>query len=110
MANGEPPLNRQQFSEEDRPEVFSFISRSWDIKQAKQMVANRKPSGTIPVKAATGFFPMLNIDAQHAANVDLKRPVIGVKVDGGVLPIDGWHRLHRAHSEGVESLPMHVLS
>jgi hypothetical protein len=52
-----------------------------------------------------------DIDENHAAKADLSRPILFVPFhDGTSVLVDGWHRLWRAVSEGVESLPCYELT
>jgi hypothetical protein len=87
------------------------MAYAWDVTAALQRAE------TLPVQRldAAPLFPWLSvigIDAVHAAEVDLDRPILVARVadmDGVSLVIDGWHRLFRARLEGLTHLPCHVL-
>ncbi len=52
-----------------------------------------------------------DIDESHAAKADLSVPILFVPFhDGTSVLVDGWHRLWRAVSEGVEFLPCYELT
>lgn len=54
-------------------------------------------------------YPDLN--EEYAKTVDLSKPILFVPFEGGTsVLIDGWHRLYRAVSEGVSSLPCYELT
>lgn len=53
----------------------------------------------------------LNLDEEYAKTVDLSRPILFVPFhDGTSVLIDGWHRLWRAVSEGIECVPCYELT
>jgi hypothetical protein len=47
---------------------------------------------------------------EHAVGAGLTKPVIFLPFKGEHLLIDGWHRLYRAVTEGVGTLPCHILT
>lgn len=52
-----------------------------------------------------------DINESHAAKADLSRPILFAPFhDGTSVLLDGWHRLWRAVSESVESLPCYELT
>lgn len=50
------------------------------------------------------------MDEAHALTRDLSRPLLFVPFKGSHQLIDGWHRLFRAATEGVDILPALLLS
>lgn len=92
-------------------EHFQFLSYRWDVARAKK-IANELPVGFIDLRP---FFPWLNvvrIDARRVPHVDLTQPLILARVTelgGAAMLIDGWHRVARAHRDGVTELPCVVL-
>lgn len=51
------------------------------------------------------------IDLDYARTTDLARPLLLIPFgESEILLIDGWHRLARAVLEGVEELPMYLLT
>jgi hypothetical protein len=52
-----------------------------------------------------------DLDEEYARTVDLSKPILFVPFhDGTSVLIDGWHRLYRAISEGVNWLPCYELT
>jgi hypothetical protein len=92
-------------------EYFRYLAYHWDVTAAKQIAR------TLPVRHLNPrpWFTLLAgvaLDELHIPHVDLAQPLIVVRVPGmggGLLVIDGWHRLARARSEGVNELPFVLL-
>ncbi|MEV0386880.1 hypothetical protein [Nonomuraea sp. NPDC050643] len=109
----QPPAARRSGSDRDstRVEVFQMLGWRWDITEAKKLTQGRAPDGRIQTRWWAGMIQLVAIDAEHAAQVDLSEPLIMATVpNGGMLIIDGWHRLCRALSLGVEELFAVVLT
>ncbi len=53
-------------------------------------------------------YPGFEMD--HAVGADLSKPVIFLPFKGEHLLVDGWHRLYRAVTESVETLPCYILT
>lgn len=117
----------------DEIEVFEMLGSRWNITEAKKLVAatlrtfdREGPDGKIriaDVAAAVagnddegGVLGGVRIDKEHAATVDLADPIIVATMpmehEGKpvLYPIDGWHRIYRAHREGIDRLPAYVLT
>lgn len=96
-------------------ETFRVLDRVYDVSKAKTLIGNIKPKNFLDVKEAKPLFSSVKIDKERAVNpyVDLRVPVILVTISGPdgdlCLPIDGWHRIYKAHKTGVKRLPAHVL-
>lgn len=58
---------------------------------------------------------IIGIDEDYAKSdacleqVKANEPVIAIYLAGNILPVHSWEVIWRAHKEGVESLPMHVI-
>ena len=92
-------------------DIFTFGAYRWNITAAEQLLAGRPVEHYAPVKKAAALLFMVYIDEAHAATVDLAKPLIIAPVNNvGHIVIDGWHRIYKAHNEGIETLPAHVLT
>jgi len=83
----------------------------WNISAATRLVTGQ-PVARFLVQEAAPYLPLVRINPEHARTVDLTQPVILVPlpVMEALIPIDGWHRIHRAVQEGVRDLPCQVLT
>lgn len=96
-------------------ERFTFMGWSWDIVKALALVQDREPDALLPVESWYNMSGIMRIDETYAKTTDLDKPVLLVKIQHpteGEFPliIDGWHRIWKAHNEGVETLPVIVLT
>ncbi|GAA4102295.1 hypothetical protein [Nonomuraea soli] len=92
-------------------EWFQILAWRWDITTAKQFAQGRVPRGRLDPAAWKGMLGLIAINIEHAARVDLSEPLIAAPVpNGGLLIIDGWHRLHKALNTGVTELFAVVLT
>ena len=107
-------------------EVFSFLTRSWDIDKARRIIAGkkRKPvvldmsSGWGWLGGESGNRGIIRVDLGYVAKITperLKEPLIvgTIKLDKnqtGNIILDGWHRLARARQLGIKNLPVYVLT
>jgi hypothetical protein len=92
-------------------EGFSFGAWSWSITAARRIIGARAIQ-PIPI---TQYGPLIALGAieisrTYAARVSLDEPLIAIHTPGGVFPIDGWHRIARALTEGIRQLPARILS
>lgn len=97
-------------------EMFRFLNRAWDITAARQLIENGTGEHVrLPVAGWARLLGLIAIDPARANAVDLGRPVIVAQIPDtggplvGPMVIDGWHRIHRAHRDGVEHLPAVLL-
>lgn len=105
---GRPAPGRTDSS---RLEVFQMMAWRWDITTAKKLTRARTPQGRIEPREWAGMLRLVSINTEHAAQVDLSEPLIVATVpNGGMLIIDGWHRLYKALTTGVAELPAVVLT
>ncbi len=93
-------------------EWFEILGTRFDVTKAKAFIAGRVPNGTINVANFQGFASMIWIDEKRAMSdaVDLTWPMIVANLAPDMLPIDGWHRFHKASKLGIEKLDCHVLT
>ncbi|MEV4285465.1 ParB N-terminal domain-containing protein [Nonomuraea bangladeshensis] len=92
-------------------EVFQMMAWRWNITTAKKLASARAPQGRIEPTEWAGMLRLVAIDPHHAAEVDLSEPLIVATVpNGGMLIIDGWHRLYKALTMDVAELPAVVLT
>lgn len=91
-------------------EMFVFLGRAWDVDRATRLAA-RRPVTWADVALLGWARHVIHADPTHAATVTLSRPLIAVPVPNADVPlvIDGWHRIHRAITEGIAQLPVIVL-
>ncbi|MEV4581509.1 hypothetical protein AB0K16_50570 [Nonomuraea jabiensis] len=107
LANGPEPKR----TDTSRLEIFQMLGWSWDITAAKQLTQGRAPEGLIMTEWWAAMLNLVAIDAEHAAQVDLSEPLIAATVPtGGILIIDGWHRLCKAMTMGLPELHAVVLT
>lgn len=91
-------------------EKFRFGEYAWNISAAERIIEGREPD-YIQVEKAAALLWLVYINEEHAATVDLSKPLILAPFAGtGNIPIDGWHRIWRARQEGIETLPAHALT
>ncbi|GGL42544.1 hypothetical protein [Planomonospora parontospora] len=93
-------------------EMFQLLAWRWNVTTAKSYAAGRTPDRQLDPATWAGLLSLIVIDEHHAEGVDLAEPVIAVPVPdgGGPLVIDGWHRIHKALTTGVERLPVIFLT
>ncbi|MFC5832281.1 hypothetical protein [Nonomuraea insulae] len=109
----QPPAARRSGSDRDstRVEVFQMLGWRWDITEAKKLTQGRAPDGWIVTERWAAMIQLVAIDAEHAYRVDLSEPLIMATVpNGGMLIIDGWHRLCKAVAFGVAELSAVILT
>ncbi|MBF8193339.1 hypothetical protein ITP53_48255 [Nonomuraea sp. K274] len=86
-------------------EFFQMMAWRWNITAAKKITRGRMPEGRIQPREWGAMLRLISIDTAHAAQVDLSEPLIVAQVpNGGMLIIDGWHRLYKAVTTGVQEL------
>jgi hypothetical protein len=92
-------------------EFFQMMAWRWNITAAKKITQGRMPEGRIEPRDWAGMLQLIVIDTDHATHVDLSGPLIVAPVpNGGMLIIDGWHRLYKALKIGVPELSAVVLT
>lgn len=100
-------------TDDDRPQdTFTFGPYVWDVTAAAALA----PGALRAQVELRGLFVLLRfvaVDLEHAATVDLTEPLLLVRVEelgGEPVLIDGWHRVARARTEGLSSLPGRLLT
>ena len=115
--------------ETNKPEFFSFIGQGFDVTKAKQILSNKGSVeiDTLDLENLRDFVKIpgqknksvllcsvVEIDWNRIYNddsIDLTVPVIVANNKyGGVVVIDGWHRVGKAIINGLTELPCVVLS
>ncbi len=117
-------------------ERFCFLLAEWSVTRAKEIVEGRAPHARLnAIRAANQWLDedgpirwsepdeqgwrtqlsydgAIGIDRDHALSdaIDITIPIIMIRLAGGVMVIDGWHRIFRARHEGVEYLAAHILT
>ncbi|MCF6476189.1 hypothetical protein FAF44_48795 [Nonomuraea sp. MG754425] len=92
-------------------EIFQMLGWRWDITEAKKLIQDRGPDGWIVTERWAAMIQLVAIDAEHVLRVDLSEPLIMATVpNGGMLIIDGWHRLCKAVAFGVAELFVVILT
>ena len=108
-----PPIMR------DERDYFRFLAAIWDVTLAKNIVKGdgRPVTGHVKLSDLDSYGGLIGVDEEHAKTVDLDEPIIIAHIwsadeteDLGFMPIDGWHRIHRARLEGRETLNCYVLT
>ncbi|SEH02411.1 hypothetical protein SAMN05444920_12669 [Nonomuraea solani] len=98
-------------TDSSRVEFFQMLGWRWDITEAKRITQGRAPDGWIVPERWAAMIQLIAIDAEHAYRVDLSEPLIMARVpNGGMLIIDGWHRLCKAVALGVAELSAVILT
>ncbi|WP_157254888.1 ParB N-terminal domain-containing protein [Nonomuraea typhae] len=119
-ASGEPATAASQpgtrvsasgRADRSRVEFFQMMAWRWDITIAKKLTEGRAPEGRIEPREWAGMLQLVSINREHAAQTDVSVPLIVATVpNGGMLIIDGWHRLYKALTTGVSELSAVVLT
>lgn len=103
-------------------EVFTFtlLPARWCIDLVREQMAANPEGATLHEQAditgLRGWVRMMSVNPEHAATVDLSEPLMVASLrtdageDVGPLVINGWHRVHRALSEGRTHLPAWLLT
>ncbi|MFI0354227.1 hypothetical protein [Actinomadura sp. 9N407] len=91
-------------------EMFVLLGWAWDIDTAARL-ATRHPVTRADIRPLAWARAVIQIDRDHAATADLSRPLLAVPVPNAQTPlvIDGWHRIHRALTAGIHTLPVVLL-
>jgi hypothetical protein len=91
-------------------EMFVLLGWAWDVDAATRLAA-RHPIQHADIERLAWARAVIQIDPDHAATVDLSRPLLAVPVPATDTPlvIDGYHRIHRALTTGIRTLPVVLL-
>jgi hypothetical protein len=97
-------------NDQDDFETFRLLGCRFDIVKAKAMVSRNAvvERGQIAIKDIWKWINVINIDEDFAAQItqeQLQAPVILAKFVDQDLLVDGYHRLTKAMSLNLETLP-----
>lgn len=97
-------------NDKDDFETFRLLGCRFDIVKAKAMVSRNAvvERGEIAIKDIWKWINVINIDEDFAAQItkeQLQAPVILAKFVDQDLLVDGYHRLTKAMSLNLETLP-----
>lgn len=100
---------------EDGSETFVFARWSWDVVRALEVTRGRVDMQLPPAAFTQMAGLLVRVDREYAwnADLDLSVPVVLAPMPAatsGLLLVDGWHRLVRAHMLRRLSLPASVLT
>lgn len=115
--NERAPLMRQG---DESPELFRFLSATFDVTHAKRLVAGRSVVAIDPMTwrsyvrlphAQTLYALHIDIDKERAQHSDLTLPILIARLTRtSYLPIDGWNRIYRAIVTGTAHLGAQILT
>ncbi|MFD9939588.1 hypothetical protein ACFWYW_25000 [Nonomuraea sp. NPDC059023] len=110
-ASHQPGMTASASGRADGVEFFQMMAWRWDITKAKKLTQGRAPQGRIEPREWAGMLQLISINHEHAAQTDLSEPLIVATVpNGGMLIIDGWHRLYKALTTEAPELSAIVLT
>lgn len=95
-------------------QIFVLMGKAWDIDAAMELL-EKKPREPKMVDISTAM-ALIRTDPEHvkAINLETAAPIIiGTIVadkEKYWLPLDGWHRIRKAQSLGVDKLPAYILT
>jgi hypothetical protein len=104
--------------EADNTEFYEYVGWRWNVDRAKEIIGDRVPRVHVDVSEAYRHLkPNLEmIDEEHVVNdgVDLTQPLIGLVLRIGgeesLVVIEGWDRVYRARHDGIDTLPVRILT
>lgn len=86
----------------------------FDLEEARRIVDDGRPTSPVAVDRGVPFG--IRYYEEHLPHVDMTDPVLVAfpRFEDGSVPgpmiIDGWHRIARAHQEGIETLEAYSLT
>lgn len=90
------------------PEREAFHLGAWvfDVTRALEITITT-PATTIAVDLIRPIAGLIWVNPSAVSRADMSRPILLAYVPemDGYLPIDGWHRIHRAIRDGIRELP-----
>ncbi|HVI41931.1 MAG TPA: hypothetical protein VM577_14870 [Anaerovoracaceae bacterium] len=90
----------------DRIETFKILGTEFDVQAAKKLLSvTSRPVSYINTNSLLFISRWVSTFWRIKVKADLSVPIIMASIGGGYLPIDGWHRIHRAIDKKVESIP-----
>lgn len=93
----------------DPGDSCSFMGWSWSVYKAKEILrAHPRESFDLEVD---GYRELLKMQSGFSNNrVDFSVPIICVKLNQGLLPIDGWNRILAATQQRIRTIPAVLLN
>lgn len=101
-------------------QVYSFQAQDgeqyhWSVAEARKRAEASGDLGTVSLSEAGMTVEMVRklysgLNETYALTTDLTRPLLFVPFKGEHVLIDGWHRVLKAASIGVDILPCYMLS
>ena len=89
----------------------TFYFGSFDVGKAKQLLKTApRPDQPLELGGYHALFKMISGVNSTSQRIDLDVPLIVVRVNGGLLPIDGWGRIAQAMKQERSSLPAVILN
>ena len=94
----------------DHIEDFDFLNITFDIGKARRMISSGDvlEQGDAPLRNLWKWINLIDVDQEYAANLPAERlqvPVIVAKFADQDVLVDGYHRLTKAISLNLETLP-----
>jgi hypothetical protein len=92
-------------------EKFTFARWTWDVDAALKLAADL-PIVQVPVPQLAMIAGLIRINPAHLPDVDVTQPILLAPFPDqpAYIPIDGWHRIHRAINENLPTLPARFLT
>jgi len=94
-------------------QMFDGFGCVWDVTAAQEIVRDRQP-GYVRVADLVGYIHLgvVAVDKEYAAGLSgpYEPVIIALAPRVGNIPIDGWHKVWKAHLDGVEDLPALLLT
>ena len=89
--------------------------RAWDVTEGNAIVRDGRPTeifSLIEHEVTREKIDAIynNLDWEYAKTTDTTKPLLVAPFQGEILLLDGWHRLSRAVIEGIDELPMYLLT
>lgn len=95
----------------DRIESFVILGTEFDIKEAKQLIiASPRPIIQLNTEDLRFISKWVATFWRIEVKADLTVPIIMASIGAGYLPIDGWHRIHRAFKKNIQTIPAVILT
>jgi hypothetical protein len=94
-------------------DTFTLMGQEFDLQKARDLIMKKaRPVVDVSIADFEGLSGLVSVDAgrvESNIDIDLKHPLILVPGERGRMLIDGWHRVARAGSEGLKTLPAVLL-
>lgn len=101
-------------------EIFSYedstgLQYHWNVTMGRRFAEARNEVRRFSLTEHGITIPFIhsqytNLDEAYALTTDLSRPILLIPIGDKVCLADGWHRLYRAATEGIDILPAYFLT